>query len=157
MIDPERPTEKVDGLTILSEILVLVSLLGGGAVLGERLARYVAPQHALLQLAGLVMLPMALVLGLSIWLGFGLARELWAGAKERQRSAFRWRRPKGSALLLPVSLGICIGMAFAACSCSNLAPHYVFNLYLAVGSAYGLAAWLFAHWGFFDFWKWLGE
>lgn len=157
MVDPERPAEKADGLTIMSELLGLVTLLAGGAFLGERLARYVAPQHALMQLAGLVMLPLALVFGLTIWLGLGLAREIWSGAKEGPRHAFRWRRPKGALLLLPMTLAVSIGMAFAACNCSSFAAHYVFNLYLAVGTLYGLTSWLFAQWGFFDFWKWLSD
>lgn len=156
MINPNRPFQKHTGLMVICEIMVTITLLVGGALVGEKLTQYVVPGHEMLQLVGLMMLPLALVIGLHCWLGLAFAREIWRGAKGSSTSAFTWHRPSGVAILLPFSLVVCAIVGGVASTFSPFSAAYVVYLYLTVGAVYGGLAWILGHYGYFDFWKWIG-
>jgi hypothetical protein len=140
----------------LGQLAAVLALLIGGGVFGALLGKAVAPDSEAGVFVSGAMLPVALFVGVSLWLGaavafmrFHLLRRLFVGQPERLAAArARDIVPPGSFVFVPSSVATAVA---AACVVSVLSTQATFlrvgGLYLTTGLVHGLVAWWLARVG----------
>jgi hypothetical protein len=131
----------------------------GGPVIGLLLARAVAPDSFVAEAVGAFMLPLAFAGGMQLWLGAAIAtavvqlvRRVASGGPWRPSSEALVDVPPGAFAFVPVSTGAGMAGGLMVGFVSSSLPFLVcWQLYAAVGAAYGVAVWQLARAGYLPF------
>ncbi len=141
----------------LAQLAAVVGILVGGGAGGALLGRAIAPDSGASVFISGAMLPVAVFLGVTLWLGSAVLFVAWQVARRllgrREESAAiraRLTVPPGSAAFVPSAVATSLA---AACVVGVLSREAglleAIVLYGVVGLAYGLGAWWMARAGYF--------
>jgi hypothetical protein len=148
--DPPQPS------TLAQFSSLLLAFIGGG-VAGQALAYVFASDSGLASGLSWMMLPLSLVIGMQLWLGFAILSAVFSLIRQlvvnKKLSKVSSQGPPGGALaFIPVAscMSAVVGVIVSFVS-SNESMLAVWTAYALTGVGYGVALWQLARKGFLPF------